>query len=163
MMLFPHLSFVVEVIGACLLLVMILYAVQLNRRLALLKADKAHLQKLITHFNQSTERAEASVSKLRAGTLEANDSLQASISQAKQLCDDLAFMIDRAGGVADRLEGSIGAGRGERTNRTFGPGANDQGIGVSGVTGLRPANHGRDMSDSGRKKAALLRALDGIR
>ena len=58
MMLFPHLSFVVEVIGACLLLVMILYAVQLNRRLALLKADKAHLQKLITSFNQSTERAD---------------------------------------------------------------------------------------------------------
>jgi len=160
-MLFPHLSFVVEVIGACLLLVMILYAVQLNRRLALLKADKAHLQKLITHFNQSTERAEASVSKLRSGTLEANESLQASISQAKQLCDDLAFMIDRAGGVADRLEGSIGAGRGDRTaGRTFGPGANDQGV---GVTGMRPANRGRDMSDSGRKKAALLRALDGIR
>ncbi len=163
-MLFPHLSFVVEVIGACLLLVMILYAVQLNRRLTLLKADKAHLQKLIASFNQSTARAEASVQKLRSGSLEANESLHASIKQAKQLCDDLAFMIDRAGGVADRLDHSIGAGRGgDRNVRTFGPGANDQGAGVSGVTGLRPGNRGRDMSDSGRKKAALLRALDGIR
>ena len=50
-MLFPHVSFVLEVIGACLLLVMIIYAVQLNRRLARLQADKAYLQKMIVHFN----------------------------------------------------------------------------------------------------------------
>ena len=163
MMLFPHLSFVVEVIGACLLLVMIVYAVQLNRRLALLKADKAHLQKLIASFNDSTARAEAGVVKLRAGSMEANETLQASIGQARQLCDDLAFMIERAGGVADRLEGSIGAGRTESVARAFKTGANDHGSGANGSAGLRAVNTGHDTAGSGRKKAALLRALEGIR
>ena len=135
MMLFPHLSFVMEVIGACLLLVMIVYAVQLNRRLALLKADKAQLQKLIASFNDSTARAEAGVVKLRAGATEANEALQASINQAKQLSDDLAFMIDRAGGVADRLEGSIGAGRSESLDRSFKTTANDLGSGVNNIHG----------------------------
>ena len=110
-MLFPHFSIVLEVIGACLLLVMIVYAVQLNRRLSRLQADKAHLQKLIVSFNQSTERAEASVLKLRAGATEAAESLQVNITKANQLRDDLAFMVDRANTLADRLESAIGAGR----------------------------------------------------
>ncbi len=52
---FPHVSFVLEVIGACLLLVMIIYAIQLNRRLSGLQSDKAYLQKLIMGFNEATE------------------------------------------------------------------------------------------------------------
>ena len=153
-MLFPHLTFVVEVIGACLLLVMIIYAVQLNRRLALLKADKAQLQKLIASFDESTIRAEASVTKLRNGAMEANESLQANMMQAKQLCDDLAFMIDRAGGVADRLENSIGAGRTETRSRS-----------AAGIAGLRPNGSvsGNDVREKSRSKAALKRALEGIR
>jgi hypothetical protein len=73
---FPHVSFVLEVMGACLLLVMIIYAVQLNRRLSRLQADKAYLQKMIVSFNQATERAESSVNRLRAAAIEANDALQ---------------------------------------------------------------------------------------
>lgn len=153
-MLFPHLTFVIEVIGACLLLVMIIYAVQLNRRLALLKADKAQLQKLIANFNESTIRAEASVAKLRNGAMEANESLQANMMQAKQLCDDLAFMIDRAGAVADRLENSIGAGRVETRSRS-----------AAGIAGSRPNGPvaGSDVREKSRSKAALKRALEGIR
>jgi hypothetical protein len=62
-MAFPHVSFVLEVIGAGLLLVMIIYAIQLNRRLAGLQADKAYLQKVIAGFNQATERAESSINR----------------------------------------------------------------------------------------------------
>ena len=110
-MLFPHMSFVVEVIGACLLLVMIIYAVQLNRRLTRLQADKAHLEKMVASFNQATERAESSVNRLRASAMQASDGLKANTKLAKELRSDLSFLIERAETMADRLEGSIDAGR----------------------------------------------------
>lgn len=159
-MLFPHLSFVLEVVGACLLFVMIVYAVQLNRRLSALRSDKANLEKLIATFNASTERAEASVAKLRAGTTASAESLKESMAQAKQLRDDLAFMIDRAGHVADRLEQSIGAGRGDAARR---PVHNTN----KPPNGLRPANASRPAPqpapERSGNKAELLRALAGIR
>jgi len=74
-MLFPHVSFVLEVMGAGVLLVMIIYAIQLNRRLSLLQVDKAYLQKMIMSFNQATERAEVSINRLRSAAIEANESL----------------------------------------------------------------------------------------
>lgn len=151
-MLFPHVSFVLEVIGACLLLVMIIYAVQLNRRLSRLQADKAYLQKVIVGFNEATERAESSIGRLRTAALEANDALQANTKLAKELRGDLSFLIDRAESMADRLESSIGNGRAE------GAGAGAQ------ISAFRPLKGGKDASAAtSHTKAALSRALAGIR
>lgn len=154
-MAFPHVSFVLEVIGACLLLVMIIYAIQLNRRLAGLQADKAYLQKLIAGFNQATERAESSISRLRAAALEANDALQSNTKLAKELRGDLSFLIDRAESMANRLEGSIGNGRAESAATGVGAGAQ--------ISALRPLKGGKDTSAASHTKAALSRALAGIR
>lgn len=157
---FPHVSFVVEVIGACLLLVMIIYAIQLNRRLSGLQADKAYLQKLIVGFNQATERAESSIGRLRTAALEANDSLQSNIKMAKDLRNDLSFLIERAESTADRLEGSIASGRTERAA----PGRSAQ------ISAFRSVKGGKDTSaashttsTASHTKAALSRALAGIR
>ena len=154
-MAFPHVSFVLEVIGACLLLVMIIYAIQLNRRLAGLQADKAYLQKLIAGFNQATERAESSISRLRAAALEANDALQSNTKLAKELRSDLSFLIDRAESMADRLEGSIGSGRAESAAAGMGGGAQ--------ISAFRPLKGGKDKGAVSHTKAALSRALAGIR
>ncbi|MCG8542791.1 MAG: DUF6468 domain-containing protein [Alphaproteobacteria bacterium] len=164
-MLFPHLSFVLEVIGACLLLVMIVYAVQLNRRLSRLQADKAHLQKLIVSFNQSTERAEASVLKLRAGATEAAESLQVNITQAKQLRDDLAFMVDRANALADRLESSIGAGRARVApqQRRTPPEAVAAVHAAKSNARTTPAPPQRAAPKAESDRSAIMRALAGIR
>lgn len=155
-MLFPHVFFVIEVIGACLLLVMIIYAVQLNRRLSRLQADKAYLQKVIVGFNEATERAESSIGRLRTAALEANDALQANTKLAKELRGDLSFLIDRAESMADRLDSSIGNGRAE------GAGAGAQ------ISALRPLKGGKDVGaatshTTSHAKAALSRALAGIR
>ena len=153
---FPHVSFVLEVFGAGLLLVMILYAVQLNRRLAVLQADKAYLQKVIAGFNQATERAESSINRLRAAALEANDALQSNTKLAKELRSDLSFLIDRAEGMADRLESSIGSGRAERA-------AAEPGLGAQ-ISAFRPLKGGKESGAStSHAKAALSRALAGIR
>jgi len=153
-MLFPHVSFVVEVMGACLLLIMIIYAIQLNRRLSRLQADKAYLQKMIVSFNQATERAEASINRLRTAALEANESLQANTKLAKELRSDLSFLIDRAEGMADRLEGSIGASR---------PQGAVQPEMSAEISAFRPANKGGAAGAASPAKSALSRALAGLR
>ena len=147
----PHLSFVLDVIGACLLLIMILYAVQLNRRLNSLQADKANLQRLIASFDASTGRADQSVIRLRAGAAEASEILQANMAKATELRDDLAFLIDRASAVADRVEAAQ-----EKPSRT--PGSNGNGAGAAshglgGVGAFQPETYESD----------LLRALEGVR
>jgi hypothetical protein len=153
-MLFPHVSFVLEVMGACLLLVMIIYAVQLNRRLSRLQADKAYLQKMIVSFNQATERAESSVNRLRAAAIEASDALQTNTKVAKELRSDLSFLIDRAEVMADRLETSVGNGRAAGAAKPA-PSAE--------ISAFRPANKTREAPAPTPAKAALSRALAGLR
>jgi len=153
-MLFPQISFVLEVMGAGLLLVMIIYAIQLNKRLSLLQADKAYLQKMIVNFNQATERAEASINRLRTAAIEASESLQVNTKLAKELRSDLSFLIDRAEGMADRLEGSIGATRAQRTQAAA-PSAE--------ISAFRPANRGASAPAASPAKTALSRALAGLR
>lgn len=148
----PHLSFVLDVVGACLLLIMILYAIQLNRRLNMLQGDKVHLQRLIASFDESTGRANASVTRLRTGAAEAAEVLRSDMAKATELRDDLAFLIDRASAIADRIEA---AGTGvsmppptrAKSGEKFSGGAN-------GREKPRPAR--------GRERE-LLRALDGVR
>ena len=152
-MLFAQASFVLEVIGAGLLLVMIIYAIQLNRRLSRLQADKAYLQKLIIGFNEATDRAEASIGRLRTTALEANNSLQANTRLAKELRNDLSFLIDRAESMANRLESSIGNGRAE----TVAPPLSAE------ISAFRSVRGGKDTGASSHTKAALSRALAGIR
>ena len=147
----PHLSFVLDVIGACLLLIMILYAVQLNRRLNTLQADKANLQRLIASFDASTGRADQSVVRLRAGAAEASEMLQANLAKATELRDDLAFLIDRASAVADRVEAAQETP--SRTHGSNGNGADAASRGFSGVGALQPETYESD----------LLRALEGVR
>ena len=153
-MLFPHVSFVLEVMGACLMLVMIIYAVQLNRRLSQLQADKAYLQKMIMSFNQATERAEASINRLRTAALEASDSLQVNTKLAKELRSDLSFLIDRAEDMADRLEGSIGASRSQGAAKP---------APTAEISAFRPANRGGASPAASPAKSALSRALAGLR
>ncbi len=135
----PHLSFVLDVVGACLLLIMILYAVQLNRRLSGLQADKAHLQKLIATFDASTGRADQAVVRLRAGASEASEILQENLAKASELRDDLAFLIDRASAVADRVEAA-----------------------AETPPGMRAPN-GNGAAPSASYEDNLLRALEGVR
>jgi hypothetical protein len=151
-MLFPHVSFVLEVVGACLLMVMIIYAVMLNRRLSRLQADKAYLQKMIVSFNQATERAEASINRLRTAAMEASDALQANTKLAKELRSDLSFLIDRAESMADRLEGSVGQGRAAGVS---------QPMPTAEISAFRPA--AKAQGGGSPAKAALSRALAGLR
>ncbi len=96
-------ALILDVLVAVLLVVTIIYAVMLNRRLARLRNDKDELQALARTFGESTQRADESISRLR----QTADALDQRIEKAQALRDDLVFLMDRGGSVADRLEGSV--------------------------------------------------------
>lgn len=100
-------SLFVDLFVAGLLVVTIGYAIVLNRRLGKLRGDKAELEKLAATFSQSTVRAEESIEKLRNTV----DMLQDRMEKAEALRDDLAFLIDRGGQAADKLEDLVRASR----------------------------------------------------
>lgn len=93
-------SLILDMLLAVLLVVTIGYAVLLNRRLGLLRADRTELEKIAVTFGEATVRAEESLSHLKHNA----ESLQERLAKAQSLADDLSFLVDRGSGVADRLE-----------------------------------------------------------
>ena len=100
-------SLILDVLVAILLVVTIGYAMALNKRLGVLRRDKAELEELAGSFVDATTRAEESISRLKHTA----DDLKERMEKAQSLHDDLAFLIDRGGGAADRLEEMIRAAR----------------------------------------------------
>ncbi len=100
-------SLVLDILVAGLLVITISYAVMLNRRLRVMRQDKADLERLAAKFADSTMRAEESITHLRSTANE----LKKRIDSAQSLRDDLAFLIDRGTSTADRLEEDVRAAR----------------------------------------------------
>ena len=161
-MLFPQLSLFLEVIGATLLGVMIVYAIRLNRRLSTLQEDKAEFERLLLSFTDSTSRAETSVARLKASAIDTAHSLQESVTRAQALRDDLAFMVDRADDLANRLENEIRDARPEQAMR----GNAAQNVTSGEKVRAEPSEPELDTNkDSGQRKTKsdLLKALEGMR
>ncbi len=100
-------SLLIDVVVALLLVVTIAYAVKLNKRLGMLRRDKAELEKLATTFAESTVRADDSLGRLRSTA----DMMQGQIVLAQALHDDLVFLLDRGEKTADRLEDAVRVSR----------------------------------------------------
>lgn len=98
---------ILDVIVAILLAATIGYAIMLNRRLSELRKNRDDLARLVNAFNDATQRAEAGIPKLRRAAEEAGSTLQERVEKAQSLRDDLAFMIERADAMANRLEGTV--------------------------------------------------------
>ncbi|HVI49894.1 MAG TPA: DUF6468 domain-containing protein [Candidatus Sulfotelmatobacter sp.] len=98
---------ILDVIVAILLAATIAYAWILNRRLGDLRRNRDEMARLVNAFNDATARAEAGIPKLRRAADEAGATLQERVEKAQTLRDDLAFMIERAEAMANRLEGTV--------------------------------------------------------
>lgn len=101
------LSLLLDLLVAILLVVTIGYALVLNRRLKGLKDHKAELDALAASFAMATGRAEESVGRLKSSVAD----LQSASERAQSLRDDLAFLVERGGTAADRLEDLVRAAR----------------------------------------------------
>lgn len=99
-----HLTLAFDVVVAVLLGATIYFAVRLDRRISALRADEAGLGQTIASFAEASARAEASAAALKQAGLDAETSLRGAVEKAQALRDDLVFMIDRGGAVADRVE-----------------------------------------------------------
>ncbi|HVJ51086.1 MAG TPA: DUF6468 domain-containing protein [Aliidongia sp.] len=98
---------IMDVVVAGLLVATIAFALQLSRRLAMLKNDRTHLQDLVKGLQKATMQAEDAVGGLKASTADAGKSLHQSIERADLLKADLAFITEKAEAAADRLEAAL--------------------------------------------------------
>jgi hypothetical protein len=105
------LSVVLDAVVAGLLLATIAFAILLSRRLGALRNDKAQLEALVHSLDDSSRRAEAGVAALRQAADEVGQELQQRVDRGQALRNDLTYIIDLGGGLADRLEGRIRTGR----------------------------------------------------
>jgi hypothetical protein len=96
-----------DVLMVSLLAACIVTTVILNRRLTGLRGDSAELEKLARMFQEATDRADHGVSGLKLSA----QSLQERIDQARSLVDDLQFLLERGGSLADRLEDGVRAAK----------------------------------------------------
>lgn len=104
---------ILDLLVSVLLVATIGYAVMLNQRLTQLRKNRDDLAKIIVSFNEATVRAESSIPKLRKAAEDAGQSLQERVEKAQSLRDDLAFMIERADTMANRLENAVRSARTE--------------------------------------------------
>ncbi|MGE5547232.1 MAG: DUF6468 domain-containing protein [Solirubrobacterales bacterium] len=102
-----------DIVVSVLLVATIGYAVMLNARLTALRKNRDDLAKIIVAFNEATVRAEASIPKLKKAAEDAGSGLQERVEKAQSLRDDIAFMIERADTMANRLENAVRSARAE--------------------------------------------------
>src|SRR5512147_3074259 len=100
-----------DLLVAVLLATSIATTIVLSRRLSNMRGDRAELEKLAQLFREATDRADHGVTGLKISA----QSLQERMDAAKTLADDLQFLIERAGGIADRLEAEVRAARRSET------------------------------------------------
>jgi hypothetical protein len=105
------LTVVLDAVVAGLLLATIVYAMLLSRRLGSLRNDRAQLEALVRSLDESSRRAEAGVAALSQAADEIGQELQQRVDRGRALRSDLTHIIELGGGLADRIEGQIRAGR----------------------------------------------------
>ena len=97
------------------------YCVALHRRLGELRAAQSELPKLIDNFIEATRRAEAGIAGLKAASAATADEIGPKLGEAQVLREELAFMIDHGGKLADRLEAAVRVARVEAQSRAAAP------------------------------------------
>lgn len=100
-------SLILDIVVSLLLVATIIFAVRLNKRLGSLRREKKDLEAFAASFNTAITRAEGSISFLK----ETTDGLEDQVNKAQALRDDLAFLTERGGAAADRLEDAIRTSR----------------------------------------------------
>jgi len=94
-----------------LLAATLFHAMRLERLLGALKRDRAALEQTIAGFAASTQQAEAGLDRLRAVADGAGRQIARQLDEARALRDDLTFLMERGGRLADRMDTLVRAGR----------------------------------------------------
>ena len=109
-----------ELVLVGLLAIVLLHAIRLERAVTALRRDRGALGEAVAGFDFSAREAQAGLGQLRPLTTEAAGEVASRVAVATALRDDLAYLTERGGQVADRLETLVRAGRGATALRTEG-------------------------------------------
>jgi hypothetical protein len=104
-------SLILDVVFAGLLVAAMVYMARLNRRLDAMRAAREEFEALVKRFTTATEQAQGNVAAMKAAADSSGKGLQEEIERARGLREDLAFLADRANGLADQLEAAIARSR----------------------------------------------------
>jgi hypothetical protein len=152
-----------DITVAFLLITTIGYVAVLNRRLGVLRDDKAKLEELIKGLNAASINAQAGIAGLRQATEEVGRDLEKELVAGRSLRDDLHSLIERGGSVADRLEGTIRARREEAPRVAEMPGPRASAGGKVAQLRAAPDEQQPPPNQISRAERELLRALGGRR
>lgn len=100
-----------ELVLVGLLAATLFHAMRLERLLAALKRDRVALEETINGFASSTRQAEAGLERLRGVADGAGRQIARQLDEARALKDDLTFLMERGGRVADRMDTLVRSGR----------------------------------------------------
>lgn len=157
---------ILDIVVSLLLVATLGYAAMLNQRLNALRKNRDDLAKIIVAFNEATVRAEASIPKLRKAAEEAGNGLHERVEKAQSLRDDLAFMIERADTMANRLENAVRSARTEvRSSAPPPPRVGSQGAKAAqqATVAAAAAASDTDVDERSEAERELLRALQAMR
>ena len=107
-----------DALVAVLLVVTIVYAVILNRKLPALRDAKTEMQQLLLGFAEATSKAERGLAAFRDAAEGVGQELQRQIESGRALTDDLSFLMQRGANLADRLSDCAPARRGTESGES---------------------------------------------
>lgn len=104
---FTSVSFIIDVMGMLLLAAVIFYTIRLNQHFQMLQKNRAELARQLSGFAHSTDRAEAAIQQVRQSTRDSAQQMEELLQKGETLKADLGYLIERAGTLADQLEGNV--------------------------------------------------------
>lgn len=90
-----------------LLAAVIGFAIRLNRKLAAWRLESGTMEQQVATLTAALIRAEAAIAQMKGIAREDIAALDAAQKKAQSLRDDLAYLNERGGALADRLEGAV--------------------------------------------------------
>ena len=141
-----------------LLLALLPMGWRLERRIALLRREGSGLAEGAESLVQATSAAETALARLRATAEGAGRTVAERVAVAEKLRDDLAFLVERAETLADRLDGLVRDARPLAAEAPATPSA-PTGPAAPAV----PAAGGSAVAALSQAERELLRALKGLR
>jgi hypothetical protein len=132
---------------------------RLERRIATLRQQGSGLADGAESLMQATGAAEVALARLRATAEGAGRAVAERVAVAEKLRDDLAFLVERAETLADRLDGLVRTARPLAAEAPATPPAPP----ASAVAAAISAPGGSAVAALSESERALLRALKGLR
>lgn len=164
---------------AALLVVTIVYAAILNRKLSALRSAKGEMERVLGSFSDATAKVERGLAGARDAAEGAAQELRKQVETGRGLADDLAFLVQRGSELADKLDGAIAGGRGvaaasrrsngasvadlEQAAQTREASRRHQAAGMTTAAGAYDQDGEARAGALSPKQAALLKALKAIR